>query len=253
MSYEIVYAREFIKTNDGRIVPLILSGSNNCWDTTYRGHWRRERSWFPIYAKSGENPAITPEALMTKVIGYVPSGYNQHFVRNGKWVDDECFVRFFENGLKKAKTLEELNEELLYKHNLKGIVYYYGKGTDVHSVHDVTIKDSAELDVFLKKVDELIKEYSGKEKLHISIGFECEDVLKRVKKPREKKERLKEFYAITTDYGYLSKLTRHGVYSTHSTYHAKQFESEDKAKKWLRKHDLERRFRKLTFGVRFVA
>ena len=190
---------------------------------------------------------------MTKVKGYVPSGYNQHFVRNGKWVDDECFVRFFENGLKKAKTLEELNEELLYKHDLKGIVYYYGEGTAVHSVHNVTIKDSAELDIFLKKVDELIKEYSGKEKLHISIGFECEDVLKRVKKPREKKERLKEFYAITTDYGYLSKLTRHGVYSTHSTYHAKQFESEDKAKKWLRKHDLERRFRKLTFGVRFVA
>ena len=59
-------------------------------------------------------------------------------------MDDECFVRFFENGLKKAKTLEELNEELLYKHDLKGIVYYYGEGTEVHSVHDVTIKDSAE-------------------------------------------------------------------------------------------------------------
>ena len=253
MSYEIVYAREFIKTNDGRIVPLILSGSNNCWDTTYRGHWRRERSWFPIYAKSGENPAITPEALMTKIKGYVPSGYNQHFVRNGKWVNDDSFVRFFENGLKKAKTLEELNEELLYKHYLKGIVYYYGENSSVHSVHDVDIRDSKDLDVFLEKVDELIKDYSGKEKLQISIGFSQDDVLRRIKKPREKKERLKEFYAITTDYGYLSKLTRRGVYSTHSVCYAKQFESEDKAKKWLMEHDLERRFRRLTFGVRFVA
>ena len=68
-----------------------------------------------------------------------------------------------------------------------------------------------------------------------------------------KKERLKEFYVITTDYGYLSKLTRRGVYSTHSTYYAKQFESEDNAKKWLKEHDLERRFRKLTFEVRYVA
>lgn len=253
MSYEIIYAREFIKTSDGRIVPLVLSGSNNCWDTTYRGHWRRERSWFPIYAKSGENPAISPEKLMTKVKGFIPSGYNRHFVRNSKWVDDDGFIRFFENGIKKAKTLEELNDELLYKHNLKGIVYYYGEGTDVYSVHDATIADSAELDIFLKKVDELIKEYSGKEKLHISIGFECEEALKRKKKPRTKKERLDKFYVITTEHGYLSKLTRHGVYSTHNAYNAKQFESEHKALKWLKDYDLERRFRRLTFGVKYVA
>lgn len=253
MSYEIVYAREFIKTSDGRIVPLVLSGSNNCRNMTYRGRWRREKSWFPIYAKSGENPAVTPEKLMTKIKGYIPSGYNQHFVRNGKWVDDDRFIRFFENGVKKAKTLEELNDELLYKHHLEGVVYYYGKGSEVTTLHKVDINETVELDMFLEKVDELIKEYSGKENLHISIGFECEDVLKREKKPRVKKERLKQFYVITTDHGYLSKLNRYGVYSTHNTYYAKQFESEAKALKWLKDYDLERRFRRLTFGVEYVA
>ena len=253
MSYEIVYAREFIKTNDGRIVPLVLSGSNNCWDTTFRGHWRRERSWFPIFLRSGENPALTPEELMTKIKGYIPSGYNQHFVRNGKWVDDDSFVRFFENGIKKAKTLEELNDELLYKQHLEGMVYYYDEGSEVTTLHKVDIYETAELEMFLEKADELIKEYSSKVKLQIHIGFSQDDILKRKIKPRVKKERLKEFYAIVTDYGYLSKLTAHGIYSTHSVYDAKQFESEEKAKKWLENHNLERRFRRLTFGVKYVA
>ena len=253
MSYEIMYAREFIKTGDGRIVPLVLSGSNNCWDTTYRGHWRRERSWFAIYSKSGENPAISPEALLTKIKEFIPSGCNQHFVRNSKWVDDDGFLRFFENGVKKAKTLEELNEELLYKHHLEGMVYYYGKGSEVTTLHKVDINETAELDLFLEKVDELIKEYSKKVKLQIYIGFSQEDVLKRKKKTRAKKERLEQFYVITTDHGYLSKLTRHGVYSTYNAYNAKQFESEHKALKWLKDYDLERRFRRLTFGVKYVA
>lgn len=42
MSYEIVYDREFIKTNDGRIIPLVLSGSNNCWTTGVSGRLRRD-------------------------------------------------------------------------------------------------------------------------------------------------------------------------------------------------------------------
>lgn len=32
MSYEIVYAKQFIKTEDGRIIPLALHGSNNCYE-----------------------------------------------------------------------------------------------------------------------------------------------------------------------------------------------------------------------------
>ena len=43
------------------------------------------------------------------------------------------------------------------------------------------IETNKHINTMFDKVDELIKEYSSKEKLHISIGFECEDVLKRVK------------------------------------------------------------------------
>ena len=47
MSYEIVYSRNFIKTNRG-ILPLVLTGSNN--DYTWTGRrWRRSRSWACFY------------------------------------------------------------------------------------------------------------------------------------------------------------------------------------------------------------
>lgn len=253
MSYEIVYAREFIKTSDGRIVPLVLCGSNNTWETTYSGVCRRVRHWFPICIGQGENPAVTPDELMAKVMSSVPSSYNEHFVRNGKWVDDAGYVRFFKNGIKKAKTLEKLNDELLFTEHLYGSVYYYDEDYNERNLHISTVKNSVDLDVFLKKVDELIAEYSGKEKLYVSIEFECSDTLKRKKKIRERKERLKEFYVITTVNGYVSKLTRRTLYSTQCAQYAKQFESKEKALKWLKKYDIERRFRRLTFGVEYVA
>ncbi len=190
---------------------------------------------------------------MEQVKSSVPSNNNEHFVRNGKWVDDAGYVRFFENGIKKSKTLEELNDELLFTVHLNCLVYYYVEDYNERNLHISTVKNSVDLDVFLKKVDELIAEYSGKEKLYVSIEFECSDTLKRKKKIRERKERLKEFYVITTVNGYVSKLTRRTLYSTQCAQCAKQFESKEKALKWLKKYDVERRFRRLTFGVEYVA
>ena len=37
MSYEIVYNRAFIKTTRG-IIPLLLTGSNNCYEYTFKFH-----------------------------------------------------------------------------------------------------------------------------------------------------------------------------------------------------------------------
>ena len=47
MSYEIIYDKQFIKVrkdNQDLHVPMVLSGSNNC----YEHSGRRERSWFPF-------------------------------------------------------------------------------------------------------------------------------------------------------------------------------------------------------------
>jgi hypothetical protein len=52
MSYEIVYDKQFIKveTENGlRYVPMVLMGSNNCYDL----NGRRDRSWFPFTLNVG--------------------------------------------------------------------------------------------------------------------------------------------------------------------------------------------------------
>ena len=58
---------------------------------------------------------------------------------------------------------------------------------------------------------------------------------------------------MTTGRGYVSKLTRRGVYYTCSSEFAKQFDTQRQAEKWLKDRGLERRFPKLTFGIEYVA
>lgn len=252
MSHEIVYAREFMKTSDSRIIPLVLSGSNNCWEPTYGKHWRRCRSWFPLLIKSGENPAIEPEKLMERVSSCIPSTYQQHFVRNGKWVDDAAFVRFFENGIKKAKTLEELKDECLSSTSLEGTIYYYDDADNICTLHSARIADSAELDTFLMEADGYLKSETSHQ-LRVQLGFCSEDVLKRYPRPRTVRQKPPQYYVVTTGHGYVSRLTRRGVYSTCCCEYAKWFENEKNALKWIKDRSLEIRFPRLQFGVECVA
>ena len=252
MSYEIVYAREFIKTNDCRIIPLVLSGSNNCWEPTFKKHWRRERSWFPLLIKSGENPAVSPEKLMEKVRNCIPSTYQQHFLRNGKWIDDAAFIRFFENGIKKAKTLEELKEECLSSTLLEGSIYCYDDADNICALHSARIADSADLGAFLAEADVHLKKETSHQ-LWIQLGFRSQDVLRRYPRRRKTRVQLKQYYVVTTGYGYVSKLTRRGVYSSCRCDYAKRFETEKKAQKWIEERHLKQRFPRLNFGIEFVA
>ena len=89
--------------------------------------------------------------------------------------------------------------------------------------------------------------------MYVDISFDIEKSLERKKIKRRKKERLKQFYAVTTNFGYVSSLTRSGIYSTHSADYAKQFKTEKEATKWIKDRDIERRFRKLTFGIEYMA
>lgn len=115
MSYDIVYERQFIRLPDNRIIPLILVGSNNVTEP----HWvgakcseRRARDWSIFFSAKGV--AWTEDELRALVQSCVPTTYGEHFKFRSKWVDDEGFVRFFENGIKNAKTIEELKELCRY-------------------------------------------------------------------------------------------------------------------------------------------
>ena len=103
MSYEIVYDRRFIRSPLG-ITPMILAGSNNCYEPMPNGRERRERSWSPLF----NEPTIPEEALMARVQGCCGGQFQEHFKWHGKFVDDAGFVAFVRNGVKGTLTLEEL-------------------------------------------------------------------------------------------------------------------------------------------------
>ena len=105
MSYEIVYNRQFLKIDD-KIIPLVLYGSS-------RGRERRERSWHPIYCGRNETIAFSGNKIQERT----KSHFNgcEHFMRNGKWVDDAGLLRFFQSGIKEEKTIEELQETYFFK------------------------------------------------------------------------------------------------------------------------------------------
>lgn len=233
-------------------MPLVLSGNNNCWEPTYGQYWRRCRSWSPLLIKSGESPAILPEKLMERVNDCIPSTYQQHFKRSDKWVDDAAFVRFFANGIQHAKTLEQLREECISDPVLEGTVYYYDDKDNTCTLHSKRIADSVELDTFLTEADTFLKRDTA-HPLRVQIGFCAEDVLKKYPRSRTMREKPPQYFVVTTGHGYVSKLTRRGVYSTCCREYAKWFESEKKALKWIKEKYLERRFPRLQFEVEYVA
>lgn len=106
MSYQIVYGKSFIKTTKG-IIPLILSGSSNCWDANNR----RERCW-TVGFNAFKQVLMTSEAIMQGVDDMIAKqeaqGYFEMFVYSGKWITKEQFVNFYKNGIKNAKTIEQI-------------------------------------------------------------------------------------------------------------------------------------------------
>jgi len=71
---------------------MILCGSNNCWQTSWNGKERRERYWTPYWEQTV--PAFTPDELIKRAEGYCGGEYQEHFMRDGKWVNDAAFLRF---------------------------------------------------------------------------------------------------------------------------------------------------------------
>jgi len=104
MSYTLVYDKKFLKTKNGYIT-LVLAGSSNCYNVRYDGREVRERSWCAFnYAEQPKSEAD----IMAMVHSELPSTYGQHFMYNGKWVNDKGLVNFVQSGIKNALTLEEL-------------------------------------------------------------------------------------------------------------------------------------------------
>lgn len=244
MSYEIVYERQFVKVplpncDEPWILPLTLHGSNNCTEMTYNGRERRERHWSGIYFNGGNQlPVEAPAVMMKKIESFCGGAYQEHFKRNGKWVDDAGLIRFFNNGIKNAKTIEELNELSRYPVELNGYLSIW-VGSDNKREMMKSIRSSAELVQFILDAKVRIMNRADNEQIYVCIAFTGEKAVpypKEVMK-RAVKEYENEYWVLDCKYHgdniFIEKLTARHLTYTRSPERARKFETEKEALKWI--------------------
>ena len=236
MSYEIVYNKQFLKI-DGKIIPLTLHGSSNCYEPLPNGRQRREREWNAIYIGGSNKPIAATEAEIMKEIESCCDGgeYQEHFMQNGKWIDDKGLIRFFQNGIKNAKTIEELKEDYFFM----GMYGFFSvwKGMDNTIENRVEINSSDDLQGFLNAAQNRLYNRAEKEGIYICLKYYNEKFESRVKPERRVKERLTDYFAIKVGNrdSYLVKLTSRRIKHTSLCNLTKQFKTEREANKYVEK------------------
>ena len=273
MSHEIVYQKQFLKTEDGNVIPLVSIGSNNCYtneiDSRGRGYEKRSRDWSAIYSNgSNQNVSIAPEKLLEIVEKYTGgNSYQQHFKMYSKWVDDAGLIRFMKSGIKNAKTIEELSELNAYPIELRAgfSVWYksneqYSDGSYVskNKFEDYKyIKTSQDLTEFLNFADERIKTKLDNESVYVHLSFTSEKAIPypKNKKTRSNKEKPEEYWTIIrADGAYLKKLTRGGARLSYYKSDSKCFNTEKAANTYIEKNLLNSRFSsKHKYSAEFIS
>lgn len=108
MGYTIVYDRLFVRAGD-KYIPICLYGSSNCTEYV-NGREVRERSW-STFSYCDEMLLADEETLMREVKARHTGTSSENF-KYKTWLDDAAVIRFFENGIKNAVTIEEMQQQL---------------------------------------------------------------------------------------------------------------------------------------------
>ena len=141
MSYDIIYARQFIKAEKEEktfLLPFVLTGSNNC----YEDNRRRARSWWNWNYYIGNKPMGTIEEIedsIDRVLAHriansgedteeeiknrwsYYDGLVNHVQKGNRFID---FKRFFTNGAKQSITVEQLVQGGEHLYITTGYIYH---------------------------------------------------------------------------------------------------------------------------------
>lgn len=181
MSYEIVYDKQFIKvnTNNGnKYVPMVLSGSNNCYEWSNGGKERRARSWFPF---SLDGNLLVDESMVNKYwensleeiinrtndtkndikksFGY----YTGIYVNGNRNTSYGNIKGIFDTGMEKALTIEQLKGEGISVIVSTG---WITKGSELKPL-SVTVENDNEFIGAINKLEEHVKD----SKVSITVKF----------------------------------------------------------------------------------
>lgn len=140
MSYTILYNTMFLRSGEG-ITPCVLSGSNNCYDASNR---RRDRSWSVFLNK----PGTTEKEMLAAVEPWL-GGYQEHWMRGGKWVDDAGLLRWVKSNAHNAYLLEDV----LTENHLRSVnccVSVWGTGYSYRREAEAICSTTQELDNWIR-------------------------------------------------------------------------------------------------------
>ncbi len=245
MSHDIVYRRQFIKVNE-EYIPMIESGSNNCYEWNNR---KRARDWgkHSFYLKNKLSISIEDlsKAMDDDLASYVERYKNEASAEeiNKRWsyytavhllssskTSFSQFKSFYINACKKALTVEELNA--------KGIspiisVYYYkeeditNKGKEVWKSLPITtteqlVSEWAKWTEYYKGVSSV---YLGYDDWEMDNYFEKEKRARKLAKRAKPYTETNEYYVLlsSSDKTYFVKNTRRGYRYNHTPIFGKKF------------------------------
>ena len=254
MSYTILYAKQFIKIDENHVIPFILQGDNN----VYESDRKRARDWGNSYAFTKtmitSNAALMQEVEKLKLDTiercneYIKEydetwaydekrfGYHTGIAIGGNHTTKTTFgmfKNFYANGIKDAKTIEELRElncsigMRVYRWREEDIT---SKGLEIKP--DVMFMTTEEA---VNKIKEYEDYYEGHDIYLYLFAYGMDRAIAKLKKPKQPKQKVKvdHYYRIDTPFGYFLKNTKNGF--RYGTWSAKPFRTEKDALKVITK------------------
>ena len=260
MSYEIIYGKQFVKLRrTGEVIPLLLMGSNNCFDIGRNGgSGRRARSWSDLrYHNRKGKISDKPEIILASVDAELRRcirdrshpkedkpkdvenrfGYFASIAISGRGTRGTSFNAYrsqFSTGIRQALTIEELAK--------LGVHLYFHSSSwkpedTAGEPHSIDLKTEAEYFAELKKW----RGWQNGNGRSFWLSFHPhsdEEVLRRLRasrrKPPREKTRIEQghYFVLTDGHCGLRKYVRHGYRYSYNKENGKRFATQKDGEKY---------------------
>jgi hypothetical protein len=254
LSYEIIYSKQFVKLRRTKeVIPMLLAGSNNCFDYPTYEHpkGRRARDWsndryYNRKGKISEKPEVIVKNLDAELNRRIRNRYHKedkpadirnHFgyyaslaiagrgTRGTSW---NLYRSQYVNGIKNALTIDELDKlgVNLYFHTIT-----FGDEPTDGIPKSVNLKTEQQYFIELKKW-RTWQAGNGKSFWVSFHPLSIDRVLERLRAPKCRTPRAKttvdqdHYYVLTDGYYALLKYTRRGYRYSYSKSGGKRFMTE---------------------------
>lgn len=260
MSYDIIYGKQFVKLRKtGEVIPMLLAGSNNCFEIGRGGrNGRRVRSWDSLryYNRKGkisEKPEVILKNLDAELNRTLrrhrgskedkPADIRNHFGYYASIVvgSGHCggtswplYRSQFANGIRNAMTIEELDKLGV---NLNIHHYSYKEESPNGKPKSVDIKTEQEYFAEMKKWREW-QAAAGKMFYLTFHPSNTDAVLRRLRTSKQKPPKEKTVveqdhsFVLTNGHNNLIKYTSRGYRYSYSDTGGKKFMTEEAAEKY---------------------